>query len=373
MIYYATAEQIQQYQQSPGLNQSSLKKIIEDVIFFKDNEPENFYEEKEHFLIGSGVDVSITQIEADFRDQFYVMEKGDKPSDKLMSCIQRVFSTALSSGEPISNNFRDYPQLFYMAFNEHEYYMNLFKPNWEEDKRISKLEKESKGDYYWNALYSSLGRTVLSTEQYNLVWTIKNSILTHPHTSMLFKLAQEFPNDYDLVFQVPVYFYYDGVLCKGLLDACLVNHKTKAVYPIDIKTTMKLVLQFPQVIRERRYDFQAAYYTEGLKGIANLRAVSSIINKDISNYFVKNFVFVVESTKFPGSPGIFECTKELLYMGKFGRPAIYSEGIQIAREVKGFQQCIEEYKYYCENGFDTNKILKESKGRLKVNWEGIVK
>ena len=69
-------------------------------------------------------------------------------------------------------------------------------------------------------------------------------------------------------------------------------------------------IYFPKSLRQRRYDIQAAFYTEALKS-----------KKEYETYKILPFKFIVESTTNPGNPLVFTCNQELLEIGKSGRNA----------------------------------------------------
>lgn len=372
MIYYANAERVTMYNSSDGVNQSSLKKIFEDPSFFSGKEEEEeYYTEKEWKITGTGVDVIITQGQAEFDNQFYLMSTSRKPSKTLMGAMQKVFSIVSDQNEPVSANYKDYAQLFCMVFNDIEYFIDRAKPDWREDNRINALAKDAIGDSYWKAMYEGIGKQIITVEEKETIEAIRDTIHTHHYTKDIFDLSRD-SEDYDLLFQVPIFFYYNGILCKGLLDMVFINHKTSTVYPLDIKTTGKPLYQFPQVIRERRYDFQGAFYTHGIKDPLVMETLSSLLKKNITSYNVKNLGFIAACTKFTSVPNVIFCTDQLLSIGQFGRPAVIVDGIEVKPAIKGFAESIELYKYYSEHGFDTRKELIEGKGWLNVNWEGIV-
>jgi hypothetical protein len=373
MIYFATAEGVIQYNNTPGINQSSLKKLISDPIFFKENEQEYFYEEKDWQIVGNGVDVHISQTKTGFNQQFYqIPDTVGKPSDKLMSILHQLYSEVKDN--ICSRDYKNYAALLTPIFNQQEYYMNRFKTpeNWESDTRINELTKEGKCQSYWEALCDSNGRRIIVQSEYNLIWTIQDAILHHPHTAPIFTLPLN-STEYDLVFQFPLSFTYNGVSCKGLMDIILINHKTKKMYPLDIKTTGKYYLhQFGQAIKEHRYDIQASFYSYGLGQISNLTSLSGIVGKDVTIYQIQNFSLIAVSTKQPNLPAVFHCEDSLLRMGQFGRPGKVVDEALTIREVKGFHQAIDDYTFYCKYGFDMGRKIRENKGHLNINWEGIV-
>lgn len=99
---------------------------------------------------------------------------------------------------------------------------------------------------------------------------------------------------------------------------------------------------------------------------------------------IQNFEFVVESTTNPGTPLIFTLSDELMSIGKYGRKPINiqdvgnlfdQEGyrdIPVVYPIKGFDKLVDDYKYYEEQGWKENKLITKSKGKLILNWEGII-
>lgn len=41
-------------------------------------------------------------------------------------------------------------------------------------------------------------------------------------------------------------------------------------------------------------------------------------------------------------------------------------------KVKGFNQLIEDYKWYLENGFEKKREIVEAQGEFQINWNGII-
>ena len=178
----------------------------------------------------------------------------------------------------------------------------------------------------------------------------------------------------EIIFQMSIDFTYERVDCKALLDMVIINHKDKTIQPIDIKTMGDYTINFPKSLRQRRYDIQAAFYVEALK------------SKGVyATYEILPFKFIVESTIDPGNPLVFTCSQELLNIGKFGRPAYKIIGNLIGaklgdknqiiflpyEEIKGFNQLVEDYKYYLQNGFELDKRVRDNSSELLLDWSGI--
>ena len=206
---------------------------------------------------------------------------------------------------------------------------------------------------------------ILSQEEYDIISQIVMSLRTNEYTAMYFQQS----SNTEIQYQVDIYFDYEGVECKALLDMVIINHQDNTIQPIDIKTMGEDTLNFASSLRKRRYDIQAAFYTEALKSV-------------YPGYTILPFKFIVESTTNIGNPIVYTLDESLLEIGKFGRPQIYlsgevSENGSVKRygrldEIKGFHQLIELYKYYTDNGFEIDQIVKERQAELSLDWSGII-
>jgi hypothetical protein len=196
------------------------------------------------------------------------------------------------------------------------------------------------------------GKQVISQNEKAVIDIVTNNWFTHPHTDYLF-----FDNpDIVQVYQYPVYFLLDGVWCKGLIDKIDINVVERTITIFDFKTMTGFTLNFPRVIRGRRYDFQLSFYHRGL--CQGLKELSDFIGLDVTSYIVKNPVCIVESTNNPGLPMQFELSDSLLVIGQRGDDRL-----------SGYEQILEEYQYWYSHEFDiqTACLRAETMGRLTVD------
>lgn len=349
---------VEEYYTNPAISQSKLKLLLgpNPNIFNTIQEPELYFEEKKHFLIGDAVDIQLTRSMEEFNQKFHISNLQNKPSDTIKSIINQVYDHVREIyGREIQTIDR-YANAILDACNDHNY-----QSRWIDNTRISKVVEAWE---YWEDLKSAEGKTVLSSEENDLISQIVMSIRTSPNTSKYFQTSK----DIEVLYQLAIYFPYQGVDCKALLDMVVINHKEKTIQPIDIKTMGDQSIYFPKSLRQRRYDIQAAFYTEALKS-----------KKVYDTYEILPFKFIVESTVNPGNPLIFTCSDELLKIGREGRVDEYVRIFNVfdhrhekLPEIKGFQQLIEDYKWYMENDFEKNRKIVESQGEFSIDWNGII-
>jgi hypothetical protein len=362
-IIRGTKEQIKEYFDSPAIGQSTLKLLINgNPRLFKEgkSESELYYEEKGHFVIGSGVDCILTQGRDVFDSSYHVQELA-KCSATAMSIIKKAFDNIDIIGQlnnityPLKEN-ETWRQFIYESLNSHEYYMNRRKEDWKEDNRYTGLLNDN-GEEYWKSLIEGKGKFILDQEQHNKIIAIANSLYTHPRTSKYF-IDRE---GIDILFQVPIYFEYFGIKCKALPDILIIDHKNRRIILCDIKTLGFDVIDFPINLRMRRYDFQAAYYAA---------AVNTYVDNypELNGYIIEPMRFIVESTINIGQPCVFHCNEGLIMMGTIGREEVKDDFGIIHKKIVGFQECLELYRFYEQHGWDIHKDIIEAEGEFEINW-----
>lgn len=352
---------IEEYYDDSRLSQSKLKLLLGNNpnLFNTVVEPKLYFEEKKYFLIGDGVDCQLTRPIEEYTQKFHISNVQNKPSDSIKSILNQIYDEARSVTTSSSVRLINdplYVDTILEVLNSHGY-----QNNWKEATRIAKIHENWE---YWNDLRAGEGKTILSAEEDSLISQIVMSIKTNDVTRPYFEAGY----DVEILYQVPIFFTIEGVECKGLLDMVRINHITKTIEPIDIKTLGDNTLNFPKALRQRRYDIQGAFYTEGLKQV-------------YPGYTILPFKFIVESTINPGQPLVYTMDETLLIMGRSGREAFRLKGVSddsllekyygIIDPIEGYLQLIEKYKWYMENGFEINKKIVESEGEFTLSWNRV--
>ena len=154
-------ENLKHYYDNPALSQSKLKLLISTPHLFNSlKEQDLYYEEKKHFIIGSAVDVLLTQSEEVFKKQYHVSKVQNKPSDAIKSILHELFDSLLqvmdiNDFEPIES--LEYRPLILQCCNNQDY-----GKSYKDNTRISKICEAYE---YWNDLILAHGKQVLSVEE----------------------------------------------------------------------------------------------------------------------------------------------------------------------------------------------------------------
>jgi hypothetical protein len=395
-------EDIDAYFESDALRQSTLKKLIKGMDSFLtsqvDDDPKRLhYSENNSFIIGSGVDVKLTGEFGQYEKDNFVSRMENKPSDVEMSIIRNVFHTVVEDTSPVTIEREGVENIGTLSDHRGSILSSCdelgWQSRWKDETRINKIIEV--GTLYFEDLKKSFGKQILSVEEDTIINEIAMSLTTNPRTAMLFDretLAGQ--QNVDVYYQLPIYFEYKGVQCKALLDMLWVvkddNNRIISVKPIDLKTTVGDTLYFPTKVKTFRYDIQAAWYTLAVTYWLKEHGVFDDIE-------IKPFEFVVESNTLPGRPLIFRCTEAVLDIGKLGRKEVYIErnepldnepvennelviaGINtrtekytFIKELKGYDELLDDYLYYEENNWQEEKVVKENNGVLEFDWNGII-
>lgn len=379
MIYRPNKQQVEDYFSSPAMNQSRLKLLTKGVDYFNAVKEETesevmFYEEKTHFILGHAAELKLQNGIEEFQNTYH-MSDVKKPSDKLMSITQQIFDIQSRTKQPdepflllTDNSLTDD---IISAIEFHEYY-----PKWTREVKINRVKTDC-NDYY-NDLIKSYGKQILDLDEITIIDTIVNSLQGNNRTLHFF---MGLPTEVDYIYQYPIYFTYQDMDFKVLIDILEVNHLNKTLKVIDIKTLGDYTIRFPSSMRKFRYDFQVAFYTIAVEQWRKNHPI-------VYNYKVINPAFIVETTKlgYQGNPLVFECSDQLIDIALYGRK-LYStsehhdpeyvltqQGRVKTSELYGVLDTINLYKWHLENGFEVDKIVRESDIKhtpLILDWEGI--
>ena len=110
---------------------------------------------------------------------------------------------------------------------------------------------------------------------------------------------------------------------------------------------------FPYQFWKLRYDFQAAFYVEGLLQDEGLKELIT------NGYTIQPFKFIVVETNCVSSPLIFEADTEVLNIGKYGGT------LSTGRKLEGFDAAITRYKFHQEKD-NWDYPMEYYKGNIKI-------
>lgn len=275
--------------------------------------------DNEDVKIGSAVDTLITKEEEEFDKEFTVIDESIKPTGNFLSMVKKIYND--KGEEPLDEKILHYHEV-----------LGMKRPS--RDKVIDEFYEKAKP--YLDQLQS--GKYILTREQKTLIDDIVYSLKENEFTAPLI----DHPN---IQYQLPVFFKFGEFDCKGLLDMCIFDEENKIIYPMDLKITSYSLGGFNDVIFSKRYDLQAEFYHIGLR--------YSYPDHKIDPHFR----FIVESSKFPGTPMIYR------YKCDHGESSFTRK----EKYYKGINELLYDHKYHKEvNRWDYKREVLENEGVVEV-------
>ena len=324
------------YLENKALNQSLLKKIlVHPNLFLKrlqEQEGQELLEDEEpseNVMIGDACDLILTQGESVFYNQFVITDL-IKPTGQVGDYAWHLSTTGDEE----------------LAYQKTGAKISLAALK-------TKFDKDGK-DYY-EFLVNNKGKKVLTSEQFNKVQSVVDSLRYNDFVKHYFNQDNITTENF---YQVELNFTYDGEPCKGLMDLIHVNHNTKTIYPVDLKVTESPTDNWEWIFWKMGYYFQAAFYWQGLQTNPP-DCIKSYIEK---GYTLNNFSFVVESFRYPGSPQEYICSPDILELGEKG-------GKKDNKEYHGFAEAIKRFKWHTETNvwhYPMDVYLNKGKKWLKL-------
>lgn len=294
-------DKVKEYYNSEYISQSSLKLLI--------GRPLDFIErpvvESDSLLLGSFVDKLLT----DEKPEYSVCRAIAPPK------VKQVFNFLFDNEDIRFKELRDIEDYIRDACNLLNFY-----PYYKVTTRIAKVREH---EHYWKAMQEANGRLVLTQEMYEKGLRIAETIR---QTKYFRELKDR------CTYQYPIFFEVSGEKCKGLIDIIHFDDDNKHITVADIKTTSTSLKDFDSSVNKYRYDIQAAFYVDGVR-------------MQFKDYSV-SFEFVVQNVNDIFNPLCVAVDEQFLERGRNG-----------AFGYKGYNQLIDDLKWYRENGFENHRDL----------------
>ena len=229
----------EEYRQDPALSYSTLSRFQKigfnnlDSLFDKVESPS--------LTFGSAVDSLITGGEDEFNERFFVADFPQLP-DTIITIVKALFDTFNRTNRTIESI--DDKDIITIAL------LYNYQNNWKPETR-AKVIKE-KGSSYYKLLYLSQGKTLLSNDTYLEVLKAVESLQTSLSTRFFFNKTNPF-DSIEKLYQLKSKATLDGIDYRVMADELIVDHITKTIYPIDLKTSSKPEWDFYKSFIEWNY------------------------------------------------------------------------------------------------------------------------
>jgi len=255
---------------------SSLNKLIfSPQLFYREYILKDREERTDkHLIQGKLIHLLILQPE-EFDKNFVVM-----PSKLPSDTLRRVLKNIMLYTDAIELVLVE-DKLILDSLKE----VGLYQSLKDEDKRVAKVRTIECGDYY--AFSQTTGKDIIDTDTLE---KCKGSVELIKDNKSIMELLSDEPTDFEMD-GLEVY-NEEFLKCKledydfglhGYIDRYVVNHDKKEITIIDIKTTGKTIVDFPETVEFYNYWLQAAIYRV---------LVTKNVDKKMVDYKI-NFNFIV--------------------------------------------------------------------------------
>lgn len=321
------------YRDVDAINFSSLAAISVGPQFYKSRVSDT--EDKEHFIIGSCVDCLLT--EPNKFDDYYVVEEDFDPIKIPKAQMKKYVETYVETN--------DSDKAFEIAGFKRDNILKVIERYAEEGKEYAEYLLRLKTN-------KNSDKQIISNSQYELCKKIVNSFKQSRFTNKYFI---EPSGNIEVLNQHEIYWEMLGRPFKCKVDKIIIDNDRMSIQPLDIKTTGKHVSKFVDSFLSFRYDIQASLYMQGIMAYFWQQ------NPKYKNYRIPEFKFIVESTKYIGSPLIFRVPSNIIDLSYEG---FYTTGNTYH---KGWRRLINDLEWHKEtNIWDYSKEDFEKEGEIEI-------
>lgn len=290
---------------------------------------------------GSLVDILITDPES--KDTKFHTKTIDKPSASTLVLADTLVNDHLLLETPLEEVLSD------------EYILKTIRnlKIWDNVKNLETLKERYNTKLFKDYVEEKIkanGKIIVSEETLTNAIQCANVLKEHPFTKDLF-----IPSDtLEILKQPSIVYQHDGVVGKARIDLMHINHETKKIDIMDIKTGSELPSKFHSAFYKWKYYLQVISYTG---------AVSWVLNhsKEFNDYQINSFRFIYVSKKMPLVPVIYDVPDKLL-------PHFLHGWItQAGEKIKGFKALVNEYgQYKNTNTYSVEKEVLDNNGVFKL-------
>ena len=264
----------EEYRQDHALSYSTLAKYEREGF----NKLNSLFDRVEtaSLTFGSAVDSIITGGMKEFEERFLVCDLPDIP-DSIITLIKSLYNLYGTT----YNSLYDMPDKDIIELTE----VNKYQLNWKPETRAKVIRE--KGAVYYNYLFLSNNKTILSSDEYVKVQLAVQALKESPSTKWYFEENNPFDDSIERLYQLKFKATLDqDINYRCMADLIIIDHKNKEIIPCDLKTSYKPEWDFYKSFIDWRYDIQAKLY---------YRIIKENIKKDpyFKDFTLKSYRFIV--------------------------------------------------------------------------------
>ena len=226
-------------------------------------------------MLGQLVDTIITDGETEFNNRFIVAEYPDIP-DSIIQIVKALFNEFSDTHKTLESIPNEEVIGFASRFN--------YQNNWKPETRARVIKE--KGDIYYNLLYLTVDKTLVSQNMYNDALRMVDALRTSKATKWYFADNNPFEPEIERYYQLKFKATLNNVDYRCMADLIICLHNTKELILCDLKTTGHPEYEFPNSFLTWNYSYQARLYS---------RIIADNIKNDpyFKDFKLSNYKFIV--------------------------------------------------------------------------------
>lgn len=271
----------------------------------------------------------------EYFDKHYYVFDGEKPTETLGRLCDIILTN-------------------YVTIPNEEQILQIISHNnlWSSTKKIELLKEKFNNDNFWNYLkcmFETTNKVIVSTSELNSAKELSNILKTHKYSKDIIDTNLDTHNEFFFEFK------YLNFNFRGIIDKIIINHKTKKIRFVDLKTGADNASEFENSFIKWRYYFQGTIYTLAFEAVCNILG--------LRGYTLEDFEFLYISKK-EKIPMLFKMPKNWFKAGL--------NGFNIGKyRYRGLIELCDEIKWCVDNNeYETPKHIVENNGEvyLKDNF-----
>jgi hypothetical protein len=339
------------FRKTEAASPSRLSDLDYSPLQYKKRKESSDKDASTFMIFGSLVDCLLTE-PSEFKNR-YSVSSVEIPSDAIKNIITGVFNE-IKLGKEVSPflELADFEPKIIEYANYEQY-----GKSWKQETVVKKVIDS--GSDYFQSLLKSIGKEIISSEDYDRALACVDTLKTHEFTRDYFDPKSVYGTDdlnIELHFQCKLVWKVEENTCKGILDLMIIDHINKLIIVIDLKTTASSVYTFSHSYIKFRYYLQGAMYYDAVVDLVKTLP-------KLKDYKICNPKFIVIEQNNYNPPFIYEMSDEDLLVGRSG-------GIlkSTNKPINGYLKLVEDLKWHQDMGtWEYPKDVYLNKGNVSLN------
>jgi|TARA_R110000822_G_scaffold152112_4_gene291303 hypothetical protein len=265
-------------------------------------------------------------------DKLYYLYDGSKPTATLGKLCDIV-----------TDNYKRTPALTTLLKIAKR---NGFWLKWSKDKVKEAINTPEFWSYI-KAVFVSRSKILVTTPDIELAENLVSILRTHEYSKHIIENSMEHHNQFK--FNID----YNGFILRGIIDKVIIDHETKTVRLIDLKTGQGTGAEFVSSFIKWRYYLQEAVYMKSFKEICKLQNLKGY------KLLPFQFLYIGRSEQLPL---LFTVTKT------WHKAALKGFTTTAGYRYRGLHELLERIRWHVDNKvFDITKEVYESKGSVLLD------